>query len=62
MEAEEHLELSKVKKAQLFDFMKRTRNEEEYRRASAIKQKLEGSRYRTIAKIWMLITGMYTIG
>jgi transposase len=43
----EHLELSKVKKAELFDFMKVTRNKEEYRRASAIKQKLP---YRTIAK------------
>ena len=46
----EHLELSKVKKAELFDFMKRTRNKEEYRRASAIKQKLEGLPYRTIAR------------
>ena len=45
----EHLELSKVKKAELFDFMKGTRNKEEYRRASAIKQKLEGLPYRTIA-------------
>ena len=50
MEAE-HLKLSKVKKAELFDFMKETRNkEEEYRRASAIKQKLEGLPYRTIAR------------
>ena len=46
----EYLELSKVKKAELFDFMKGTRNKEEYRRASAIKQKLEGLPYRTIAK------------
>ena len=46
----EHLELSKVKKAELFDFMKGTRNKEEYRRASAIKQKMEGLPYRTIAK------------
>ena len=30
--------------------MKRTRNKEEYRRASAIKQKLEGLPYRTIAR------------
>jgi transposase len=30
--------------------MKGTRNKEEYRRASAIKQKLEGLPYRTIAK------------
>ena len=46
----EHLELSKVKKVQLFDFMKETTNKEEYRRASAIKQKLEGLPYRTIAR------------
>ena len=46
----EHLELSKVRKAELLDFMNRTRNKEEYRRASAIKQKLEGLPYRTIAR------------
>jgi hypothetical protein len=46
----EHLELSKVKKAELSDFMKGIRKEEEYRLASAIKQKLEGLPYRTIAK------------
>jgi hypothetical protein len=46
----ENLELSKVKKAELFDFMKGTTNKEEYRRASAIKQKLEGLSYRTIAR------------
>ena len=46
----EYLELSKVKKAELFDFMKETKNKEEYRRASAIKQKLEGLPYRTIAR------------
>jgi hypothetical protein len=45
----EHLELSKLKKAELYDFMKRTRDKEEYRRASAIKQKLSGLPYRTIA-------------
>src|SRR5215467_6921179 len=44
----EHLALSKVKKTELFDFMKGTRDKEEYRRASAIKQKLEGLPYRTI--------------
>jgi hypothetical protein len=38
----EHLELSKLKKGELYDFMKETRDKEEYRRASAIKQKLEG--------------------
>jgi transposase len=46
----EHLELPKAKKAELYDFMKETRNKEEYRRASAIKQKLEVLPYRTIAK------------
>ena len=45
----EHLDLSRTKKAELFDFMKGTRNKEEYRRASAVKQKLEGLPYRTIA-------------
>lgn len=49
MEAE-HLKISKVKKVELFNFMKETRNKEEYRRASAIKQKLEGLPYRTIAR------------
>jgi transposase len=46
----EHLKLSKVKKVELFDFMKETRKKEEYRRASTIKQKLEGLPYRTIAR------------
>ena len=46
----EYLELSKVKKAELFNFMKETKNKDEYRRASAIKQKLEGLTYRTIAR------------
>ena len=46
----EHLELSKLKKAELYDFMKETRDKEEYRRASAIKQKLQGLPYRTIAR------------
>jgi hypothetical protein len=31
----EHLPLSRVKKTELFDFMKETRNKEEYRRAKA---------------------------
>jgi hypothetical protein len=36
--------------------MKGTRNKEEYRRASAIKQKLDGLPYRTIAKnLYLLI-------
>jgi putative transposase len=46
----EYLEVSKVKKAELFDFMKGIKNKEEYRRASAVKQKLEGIPYRTIAR------------
>jgi transposase len=44
------LELSKVHKKELVLFMKRTRDKEEYRRAYAIKQKMEGVPYRTIAK------------
>jgi transposase len=46
----EYLELSKIKKAELLNFMKGTKNKEEYRRASAVKQKLEGLPYRTIAR------------
>ena len=44
------LELSKVQKRELFLFMKSTRDKEEYRRAYAVKQKMEGIPYRTIAK------------
>jgi transposase len=45
------LELSPVQKKELFSFMKSTSDKEEYRRrASAIKQKMEGIPYRTIAK------------
>ena len=44
------LELSPVQKKELFSFMKSTKDKEEYRRASAIKQKKEGIPYRTIAK------------
>ena len=44
------LELSTVQKKELFSFMKSTRDKEEYRRASALKQKMEGVPYRTIAK------------
>jgi hypothetical protein len=44
------LELSTVQKKELFSFMKSTRDKEEYRRASAIKQKMEGVPYRIIAK------------
>jgi transposase len=44
------LELSRVKKKELILFMKSTQDKEEYRRAYAIKQKIEGLPYRTIAK------------
>ena len=44
------LELSKVQKKELLLFMKSTRDKEEYRRAYAVKQKVEGIPYRTIAK------------
>lgn len=44
------LELSKEQKVELLLFMKSTRDKEEYRRAYAIKQKMEGVPYRTIAK------------
>ena len=43
------LELSNLQKKELFSFIKSTRDKEEYRRASAIKQKMEGVPYRTIA-------------
>jgi len=46
----EHLALSKVKKNRTVGFMKETRNKGEYRRAYAIKQKLEGLPSRTIAR------------
>ena len=44
------LQLSTVQKRELFDFIKNTKNKEEYRRAIAVKQKLEGQSFRTIAK------------
>src|SRR5215204_6923687 len=44
------LKLSDIQKKELNRFMKSTRDKEEYRRASAIKQKMEGVPYRTIAK------------
>jgi transposase len=44
------LEISTVQKKELVLFMKRKRDKEEYRRAYAIKQKMEGVPYRTIAK------------
>jgi hypothetical protein len=42
--------LSANQKKELFDFIKNTKNKEEYRRAIAVKQKMEGMSYRTIAK------------
>ena len=44
------LELSKQQKKELVLFMRRTRDKEEYRRAYAVKQKMEGVPYRAIAK------------
>jgi len=44
------LELSSIQKKELFSFMKSTKDKEEYRRGSAINQKMEGIPYRTIAK------------
>lgn len=44
------LELSMVQKKELLLFMKSTLCKEEYRRAYAVKQKMEGLPYRTIAK------------
>jgi transposase len=45
------LRLSANQKKKLFDFIKDTKNKEEYRRAMvAVKQKMEGMSYRTIAK------------
>ena len=44
------MKLSDIQKKELNRFMKSTRDKEKYRRASAIKQKMEGVPYRTIAK------------
>ena len=44
------LELSEGQKRELLLFMKSTRDKEEYRRAYAVKQKMEGMPYRTIAE------------
>ena len=44
------LKLSDTQKKELVRFMKTTKDKEEYRRASAVKQKMEGVPYRTIAK------------
>ena len=56
------LELSTVQKKELVSFMKSTRDKEEYRRASAIKQKMEGIPYRTIARNLVSITVMCMTG
>ena len=42
--------MSSVQKKELLDFIRNTRNKEEYKRALAVKQKMEGLSYRTIAK------------
>ena len=42
--------MSSVQKKELLDFIRNTRNKEEYKRALAVKQKIEGLSYRTIAK------------
>jgi transposase len=42
--------VSNVQKKELFDFIKNTRNKEEYKHALAVKQKVENLSYRTIAK------------
>ena len=44
------LQLSVVQKKELLGFIKNTKNKEEYRRAIAVKQKMEGQSFRTIAK------------
>ena len=46
----EPIRLSANEKKELFDFIKNTRNKEEYRRVVAVKQKMEGMSYRNIAK------------
>jgi transposase len=44
------LRLSANQKKELFNFIKNTKNKEEYRRAIAVKQKMEGQSFRTIAE------------
>lgn len=44
------LVLSDQQKKELLSFMKSTRDKGEYRRAYAVKQKMEGMSYRTIAR------------
>jgi hypothetical protein len=44
------MKLSDIQKKELNKFIKTTHDKEEYRRASAVKQKMEGVSYRTIAK------------
>jgi len=44
------LRLSGSQKKELIRFMRSTKDKEEYRRASAVKQKMEGISYRSIAR------------
>jgi len=44
------LRLSGSQKKELIRFMRSTKDKEEYRRASAVKQKMEGISYRNIAR------------
>ena len=44
------LQLAVGQKRELFNFIKNTKNKEEYRRAIAVKQKMEGQSFRTIAR------------
>ena len=44
------LQISVRKRRELLDFLKKTKDKEEYRRAVAVKQKMEGISYRNIAK------------
>ena len=46
------LKLSDTQKKELNRFMKSTRDKEEYRRASAIKQKMEGDIQNNCQKPW----------
>ena len=46
----EPIRLSANEKKELFNFIKNTKNKEEFRRAIAVKQKIEGKSFRTIAK------------
>ncbi len=56
------LKLSRVQKKELLSFMKSTRDKEEYRRAYAIKQKMEGYHTGRYLGIWVSITVMCMTG